>query len=262
MKKNLILIMTVIFSLTFSACSAVTDSEISQSSINNEQSDISIEQQFNEIMSELSDPTSAHLKINSESKMILADSSVISNDEHEIKYDMREQGNIKYHSISNSSSSALEGNIIAETYYLDGYFYTKYGNTKIKYESPEQEAFQAVDYSSLTFKAEELLNFSFEENEQHNTFKYSIKENSLSQHIEQLEEIYGATDEIEFITASGEAIISKEGNLLKTNMQIELKINAPSLSATIITNTNTEYYSINENIEIIYPEDLQSYIEY
>ncbi len=262
MKNKHIILLTIVFSIIFAGCSqTVANSENSKPEIEVEQSEKSNEELFNEIMSEVTNQTTAHLKMFSESEVIFEDSSAIYTAEHEIKYDMREDDNIKYHSISSAKIPMLEGDNLVEVYYLGGYFYTNYGDSKIKTKVEEDTAFPQIDFSSAQFKAEDLIDFSFEEKEEHNVFTYAINEVSLPQYIEEIEQMHGIADGIEFITASGETVISKDGKILESNIRIEVNVDSLAFSATIITNTYTEYYSINEEIEILPPDDLQDYLE-
>ncbi len=262
MKKKIILLIIIVFSTILVSCSKNASDESNTPDLETEQSQLNNEELFNKIMSEASNPTSAHLKMYTESELILADSTTITNEEHEIKYDMRDEDNIKYYSLTNSQSLLDAGIDNIELYYLDGYSYTNYGDTKLKSKITKDELFPEIDYSTATFTAEELIDFSYEEKESHTVFTYSINEDNLQENIEELKQIHGTADGIEFVTAKGETVISKDGQILKSDITIEIKVDTPALSGTIITNTYTEYYSINEDIEIKLPEDFESYIEY
>ncbi len=262
MQKKPILLLSIVLCMSVIGCSQSSDTPNSEPVTDNIPTNLSYEEIFNQVMSEASDPTSAHLKMYSQSEMISSDTSTLINAEHEIKYDMREENNTKYHSISSSNSPMLEQVGVIETYYLDGYFYTSYGDNKMKSKVDEGVIFPQVDYSSVQFKAEELLDFTFEEKEEFNIFTYSIKEENLPQHIEEIEQMHGIADGIEFIDASGETVISKDGKILQSDITIEVEIDSPALSATILTDTFTEYYSINGDVNITPPQDLQSFIEY
>ncbi len=262
MKKKFILLLIIVFSIILVACSQNTTDENSTPKTEATEIQLTNEELFNKIMSEVSNPTSAHLKMYTESELILANSTTITNEEHEIKYDFTDEDNIKYYSLSNSKALLEIGIDNIEVFYLDGYFYTKYGETKLKSKITEDELFPEIDYSTATFTAEELIDFSFEENDDYIVFSYSINEDNLLEHIEELKQIHSFGDEIEFVTANGKTITSKDGKILESDITIEINVDTPALSGTIITNTYTEYYSINENIEINLPDDFESYIEH
>ncbi len=265
MKNKLFLLLIMLFSVVLVGCSQTTNVENSMPETDEEmeveQSEVTHEELFDEVMSEAVAPTSAHLKMYSESETIFEDSSVVINTEHEIKYDKREENNMKYHGITTSTTEDFMDGAVIEMYYLDNYFYTKIGDIKTKTKIEEDVLFQTVDYASASFKAEDLLDFSFEEKDEYDVFTYAINEDSLAQHIAEIEQMHNIAEGVEFITARGETVITKDGEIIESDITIEVKVDTPAFSATIITNTYTEYYSINEDIEITYPEDLQSYIE-
>ncbi len=278
MKNKLIL--SIILSLVLVGCSnegetlensTTIDSEVSNSTVEKiensptidiEDSNLSDEELFNQAMSEALDPTTAHLKMYQQTEMITAETTTVNTAEHEIKYDMIDDDNIKYYMKSSSESPQLAEVGDIEIYYLDGYFYTTYGETKMKSKVSSEDLFTMVDYSGAGFNREDLMHFSVADEDHQYVFAYAIKEEALPEYKEEIEQIHGVSEGVEFITASGQTVISKEGEIIESDIRIEIDINTPALSGKFITHTYTQYYTIGEAVTITLPEDVDSYIEY
>ncbi len=195
-------------------------------------------------------------------KMSSADTNMEIDVDMQVRFDMREEGKLKMSSIGTTDARVPD----IETYYLDGYSYVnQYGN-KTKTPIALEEIIKSLPNSSNMINSNHLEELTTKAGDDGSVeISYSAKPESLQEILNSsLSNIgYAADGAGEMIVNSsvGTMKLDSEGSMLSHTNTMIVEMPNGDEKMTIEIYTETVYNSINEDITIQYPADLDSYLD-
>ncbi len=249
LKKITAIIMAAAIAMSFTACSEET---------------LTPEQMYDNAIKSMEEVKTLDSNVTTD-MTIAADGTELSvKADMNVKYDMSNAEEIKFSSIG--TTEVLGMSVPTETYYLEGYSYASSNGTKYKVAVPLEDLMSSLPTSSTMIYSDSLTDVSSETNVDGNTIiSYSVTPEALKETVDAslagVLEMMNITADITISSSSGTLILDADGNTLSQTNIISVETNDGTNTMIINMSTIIEYNSINEEITIEYPTDLDSYEE-
>lgn len=218
-------------------------------------------EEYNEISDRLMEFSSVQAKLSTSFFVNNGSESLQLNMLSDIKQTRNEEKGLNIEMIT--STRYLDEAIEIASYYADGYFYTEYDGRKIKYKLPYERMIKDNNLSLPHISQDNIKEGLKEIDDRGNTVitlvaDSQIIKDELDKYISLLMDSSSEYFDCSDLTIV--VIADEEGNIVSCDMVLSVMITEQGIKTEYTIDTYGEYFKINEDIEIAFP-DFSAYSE-
>ncbi len=179
--------------------------------------------------------------------------------------DASDKENMQFYSLS--TTELMGGELVAETFYMDGYIYLETFGNKMKVQAVFDEVINLSEHQIAPVTEELLTNVTIKEESGNIVLTYENDSNEFFENLTSLGlfdslDGFSDVDKIEINQLTGSYVLDANHNPVSQHLMLSVGTMIQEKATSVEINIDMTYLNFGEPFEVPVPEDIEEYIEY